>query len=137
MKILIYLIVFLLYPCLSNANETFISGVLNKSNDDRYSVYTKDLRDFITNDIPGGEYRVFVDNVSEKITNGSLVSKNSLSFYYCSISSDTCLLLENNRPLSVSYNNMIDLKIKVVSSNVGYVAGSYTESFTLFIDKKL
>lgn len=118
----------------SNADEVLVNGLFKKSIDDKYSIYTKDLKDLMSG-LVGGEYNVTVGAVSGELNKNDMMV-NGLSFYMCRVSSDVCIPIKNNKPISLSYHQMMDTKIRVISENDGLSAGIYFTSFNLTIDKK-
>lgn len=118
----------LLFSSMSQATERVIYGNFIDAIDNKYSFYTRDLKDLIQ-DISSKNYHLTVTPPQSIGPKGNLINRN-LSFSICDINLNDCLEIpkEGITLNQIKINNSM---IKIMFPNEDVDAGSYSTNFIL------
>ncbi|OXX34121.1 hypothetical protein [Vibrio sp. V04_P4A5T148] len=128
---MIYKIIFLtllFFSSIPQAAERMIYGNFVDTVDEKYSFYSRDLKDFIE-DLSYKNYHLSVDSPQNIGPKGNLINR-TISFYICEQSLINCLKI-SNQGISLTKSQIKSMKIKASFPNDDVSAGSYSTSFVL------
>ncbi|NAW91783.1 hypothetical protein, partial [Vibrio sp. V24_P1S3T111] len=114
---MIYKIIFLtllFFSSIPQAAERMIYGNFVDTVDEKYSFYSRDLKDFIE-DLSYKNYHLSVDSPQNIGPKGNLINR-TISFYICEQSLINCLKI-SNQGISLTKSQIKSMKIKASFPN--------------------
>lgn len=126
-----YKIIFLtllLFSSIPQAAERMIYGDFIDTVDEKYSFYSRDLKDFIK-DVSSKNYHLSINAPQNIGPKGDLINR-TISFYICEASLIKCLKIPNEG-IYLTSGQIENMKIKASFPNSDVDAGTYSTTFVL------